>query len=323
MAKGMQLLFPHLNFVFLVISFALLGLGLQIFMSYKIYAKYLKWLAFILLAYVFSALSIKLDWGKVLSSAVIPSVTFSKEQLVLICAILGTTISPYLFFWQTSQEVEEHREREGHAHILAHHHTGEHDAKILTKDIKRMRTDVWTGMFFSNVVMFFIIAACAATLHIAGITNIATAADAAAALKPIAGEQAYLLFALGIIGTGMLAIPVLAGSASYAIAESFGWKDGLYRKLKDASAFYGIIIISTLVGVGLNFVGIDPIKALIYSAVANGLVAPIVLILIVMMSSSKKVMGDRTNHPIIAILGWIITGIMTIAGIAAIISLFI
>lgn len=323
MAKGTQLLFPHLNFVALVIGFAFLGLGLQIFINYKSYAKYLKWLAFILLAYVFSALSVKLNWGKVLSSAVIPSVTFSKDQLILICAILGTTISPYLFFWQTSQEVEDHREKEGHAHIVEHHHVGEHDTKVLTKDIRRMRIDVWTGMFFSNLVMFFIIAASAATLHVAGITNIATAADAAAALRPIAGEQAYLLFALGIIGTGMLAIPVLAGSASYALSESFGWKEGLYRKLKDGNAFYGIIIISTLVGGGLNFVGIDPIKALIYSAVANGLVAPIVLVLIVLISSSKKVMGERTNHPIIAVLGWLITGIMIVAGVAAIISFFI
>jgi len=317
MAKAIQLLLPKLDFGALVLGLALVSLAFQIFTTYDKYAKYLKWLALILISYIFSALSIRdINWTEVLRSAVIPTVQFSKDQAILICAILGTTISPYLFFWQTSQEVEEE--------ILGGRTTIKlRREETSDSEIKNMRIDVWSGMFLSNLVMFFIIAACAATLFVHGKTNITTAADAAAALKPIAGEKAYLLFALGIIGTGMLAIPVLAGAASYALSESLGWKFGLYRKLKEANAFYGVIILATLIGVGLNFVGIDPIKALLYSAVGNGLVAPVILLMIVLLSSNKKVMGDRTNHPVTSILGWIITGAMVIAGGTVIISLFI
>ncbi len=186
-----------------------------------------------------------------------------------------------------------------------------------------MRTDVWSGMFLSNLVMFFIIAACAATLFSFGITNITTAAQAAEALRPIAGERVYLLFALGIIGTGMLAVPILAGSASYALSESFGWKFGLYRKLKEANAFYEVIIISTGIGLAINFLGFDPIKALIYSAVVNGLIAPVILVLIVLLSSNAKIMGRWVNGKITNIFGWLAVVLMTLAGAATIISLFI
>src|SRR3989344_4166454 len=316
MAKATQLLMPKLDFEMLILGFALVSLALQIFTTYEKYAKYLKWLALILLSYIFSAISVNLNWADLFKNAFVPSISFTKDQIFIICAILGTTISPYLFFWQTSQEVEEQ--------IL--------DGKITLKlrqaettdpEISNMRQDVWSGMFLSNIVMFFIIAACGATLYASGITNITTAADAAEALRPFAGDSAYILFALGVIGTGMLAIPVLAGSASYALSESFGWKFGLYRNLKEANAFYGVIIISTLVGVGMNFVGIDPIKALIFSAVANGMIAPAILVLIVMMSSNKRIMGNRTSHPILAALGWLITGVMILAGLATIISNFI
>ena len=191
------------------------------------------------------------------------------------------------------------------------------------KEIKEMRGDVWSGMFISNLVMFFIITATAATLFSNGITNIETAADAAKALRPIAGDQAYLLFALGVIGAGLLAIPVLAGSASYALSESFKWKSGLYRSLKHAPAFYGVIIISMIIGASLNFIGIDPIKALLYSAVLNGLIAPVILVLIVLLSSNKKIMGEWSNTPLVTFLGWTITGIMLLAGTAAIISMFL
>ena len=170
--------------------------------------------------------------------------------------------------------------------------------------------------------MFFIIAACAGTLYVHGITNIGTAADAATALRPLAGNAAYFLFAIGIIGTGMLAIPVLAGSTSYAISESFGWNYGLYRKLKEAYAFYGVIIVSMILGIILNFIGLDPIKALIYSAVANGIIAPVVLVLIVRMTSDKEIMEEYVNHPAITWIGWAVIGIMVISGIAAITSLF-
>lgn len=316
MAKATQLIFPSAGFATLVFGIAIVCVGFQIYIPYGKYAKYLKYLALVLFSYVFVAFSVKMDWVRLLKGAVIPSLTFSKDQLFLIVGVLGTTISPYLFFWQTSQEVEEE--------ILKNETTIKlRQEAVTSKEIKTMRVDIWSGMFVSNMAMFFIIAACAATLYAYGITNIKTAADAAAALRPIAGDYAYLLFAVGIIGTGLLAIPVLAGSASYAMAESFGWKTGLYRKLKEANSFYGLIIISTFVGVGLNFVGIDPIKALILAAVINGLVAPVILILIILLSSNKKVMGDRVNHPIITSLGVLTVILMTLAGIATIVFTFL
>lgn len=185
-----------------------------------------------------------------------------------------------------------------------------------------MRLDVWSGMFLSNVVMFFIIAACGGILYPNGITNIESAAQAAEALRPFAGNATFFLFAAGIIGTGMLAIPVLAGSSSYTLSESFRWREGLYRPLKQAHAFYGVIIISMLVGLAINFMGIDPIKALIYSAFLNGLVAPIILALIVIISSNKKVMGRWTNKRSTVAAGWGVTLLMTVVGVAGIYALF-
>lgn len=315
MSKATQLLFPKVNFAILIAIFTAVTLALQIFTTYEKYAKYLKWLALILLSYVLAAMIVKMDWGQVLLSAVWPTLTFSKDQILLITGILGTTISPYLFFWQTSQEVEEQ--------ILGGKTTLEQRQEESTnQEIGAMRTDVWSGMFLSNMVMFFIIAACAATLYGGGITNISSAAEAAQALRPLAGDQAYLLFALGIIGTGLLAVPVLAGSASYALAESFGWRHGLYRNLRQAYAFYGVIIISTLIGVAINFIGMDSIKALIYSAVLNGLIAPVILILIILLSNNKKIMGRWSNHPVAASLGWIVTVLMVAAGGATLWSLF-
>lgn len=315
MAKATQLLFPNFQFGPIVIGFAVFSLILQIFTTYAKYAKFLKWLALVLLAYVFSALLIPIDWGKVLTSTLIPSITFSKDQIILICAILGTTISPYLFFWQTSQEVEEE--------ILSGKITIKlRQEETTDKEIKKMRIDVWSGMFLSNLIMFFIIAACAATLFAHGIYNIQTAADAAKALRPLAGDKAYILFALGIIGTGLLAVPVLAGSASYALSESLKWKHGLYRKLREAYSFYGVIILSMVIGLLINFIGIDPIKALIYAAVANGMIAPIILILIIQISSNKKVMGNRVNNKFTIALGWLITLAMIAAGVATIVSFF-
>ena len=186
-----------------------------------------------------------------------------------------------------------------------------------------MREDVWTGMFFSNLVMFFVIATCAATLAAHGVTTIETADQAAQALRPLAGEWAYFLFTLGIVGTGMLAVPVLAGSASYAISESFGWKEGLYRKWWEARAFYGVIVAAMVVGLLLNLIHIDPIRALIYSAVANGLVSPIILVLIVSLSGNKKLMGDKANSLLSASIGWSTVALMAIAGVAALYSLFV
>ena len=275
--------------------------------------EYLKYLTAVLLAYVATAFIVHINWHDVAWHAFVPSITFSKDQLLLICAVLGTTISPYLFFWQTSQEVEEE--------VLRGRESLEERQGATKREIKDMRRDVWTGMFFSNAVMFFIIAACAATLSAHGITNIQTADQAAEALRPLAGEWAYLLFALGIIGTGMLAVPILAGSASYAISESFKWHTGLYRKLDEAYAFYGVIIVAMVVGLLINFSGLDPIKALIYSAVANGIIAPVILILIVLLSRSKKIMGTHTNRPLTTGIGWLTVALMSISGVAAIIAL--
>ncbi len=316
MAQATQLIFPKVNFNTLILGFTIITLALQIFTSYEKYAKYLKWLALVLLSYVFSALTINLNWGEILQKSIFPSLVFSKDQIFLITGILGTTISPYLFFWQTSQEVEEE--------ILGGKTTLKlRQEETTPKEIKNMRTDIWAGMFLSNLVMFFIIAACAGTLFTHGIINIKTAAQAAEALRPFAGEQVYLLFALGIIGTGMLAVPILAGSASYALSECMGWKFGLYRKLREANAFYGVIIISTGIGLLINFLGLDSIKVLIYSAVFNGLIAPVVLVLIVVLSSNRKIMGRWVNGRITSTLGWIVVGLMTLAGAATIISFLI
>ncbi len=315
MAKGVQLLSPGVSFTLLVIGFAVLSVLLQIFLPYAKYAHFLKWLALVLLAYVASALMAHLDWGTVLSKAVTPSIHWNKDQLLLVCAILGTTISPYLFFWQTSQEVETEI-LDGKTSIASRKDDFD------KSKIHNMRIDVWSGMLLSELVMFFIIAACGALLFTHGITNITSAAQAAEALRPFAGDKSYWLFAIGIIGTGMLAIPVLAGSSSYAVSESFKWKEGLYRKFKQAHAFYGTIIVSVIVGLAINFSGIDPIKALIYSAVANGIVAPVVLVLIMLISSNKKIMGDWTNGKWMRTFGWAITGVMVLSGLAAIWSLF-
>jgi NRAMP (natural resistance-associated macrophage protein)-like metal ion transporter len=314
MAKAFQLISPKTSFVLLIIFIGIAGLFLEILIPYRKYSKYLKWLVVVLFAYIATGLIIDMNWSILLHDGIIPKITFSKNQIMLITAILGTTISPYLFFWQTSEEIEEE--------ILDGKKTIKSRKGTNHSEIKEMRTDVWIGIFLSNIVMFFIIAVCANTLFLHGITNINTAADAAIALRPLAGQWAFLLFAIGIIGTGLLAIPVLAGSTAYAISESFGWKEGLYRKFKKAHAFYGVIIASIIIGILINFIGIDPIKALVYSAIANGVVAPVILVFIVKISSDKKIMGEYRNKPITKILGWTATILMSIAAIATIISLF-
>ncbi len=313
MAKAVQLINPQLNFGWLVVGFTIFSLLLQVFTPYARYARYLKWLALILLSYILSAVLAHLPWGDVLKHAVIPHLEFTKGQIIIIAAILGTTISPYLFFWQTSQEVEE-QVMEGRLTQHERRHTEK-------SEVRSMRIDVWTGMFLSNLVMFFIIAAAGGILYPHGITHIQTAAQAAEALRPFAGNATYFLFAIGLIGTGLLAIPVLAGSSSYAIAESLRWKEGLYRNLGQAKAFYGVIIISMLVGLSLNFFGIDPIKALIYAAVGNAIVAPIIIFFIIRISSSKHFMGSWANKKYVSAIGWIVLVLMSLAAVAAIYAL--
>ena len=316
MAQGTQLIFPAISFAFLVLFFAILSLSLQIFIPYKKYSQYLKYLALVLFAYIFSAFSVSINWGDVFKHLVIPTVSFSKDEIILICAAFGTTISPYLFFWQTSQEVEEQ--------ILKGEKTEKERRTLNTnEDIHKMRIDVWSGMFLSNLIMFFIIATCAAVLFSNGITNINTAADAALALKPFAGDFAFSLFAIGIVGVGLLAIPVLAGSASYAISETFNWKNGLYRKLNQATSFYGVIIVAMVLGIALNFIGLDPIKTLIYSAVFNGIISPIILFLIVHISASEEIMGQFKNKKVTNIFGWFTVGLLFLVSISTIVFLFV
>jgi NRAMP (natural resistance-associated macrophage protein)-like metal ion transporter len=319
MATSTQLIFPKFGFIMPLLFFTVLSLGLQIFTKYPQYAKYLKYLSFTLFSYIFVVLIIKnLDWSEILRNTIIPSLTFSKDLILLVCAVLGTTISPYLFFWQSSNEVEEIRNRK--EQMISKKTV---DGIEFKRGVREMRIDVWSGMFVSNLIMFFIIAATATTLFSHGITNIKTASDAAEALRPLAGDQAYLLFTLGIVGSGLLAVPILAGSASYALSESIRAKVGLNYKFREAPIFYGVIILSMLIGFGMNFLGINIVKALIYSAVINGLVAPFILFFIVRISSDKKTMGFKVNHPVIKILGWTLIIVMAFAGIATIISFFL
>jgi NRAMP (natural resistance-associated macrophage protein)-like metal ion transporter len=310
MANAIQLIRPQLNFGLLVVGFTAFILLLQIFTPYVRYARYLKWLALVLFAYILSAILAHPNWHTVARQAVIPHLQFNKKEILLICAILGTTITPYLFFWQTSQEIEEE--------IAAGQTTIKQRAGTDKKEIRKMRIDVWSGMFLSNLVMFFIIAACASVLFTHGVTNINSAAQAADALRPFAGNATYWLFAIGILGMGLLAIPVLAGASAYAISESIGKRQGLNSELRQAYAFYGVIIISMLVGLSLNFIGLNPIKALIYSAVLNGIVAPIILVLIVLIAGNRKVMGEWHNGRLSTSLGWLLCLLMTVTGVAAI-----
>jgi NRAMP (natural resistance-associated macrophage protein)-like metal ion transporter len=341
MAEAARLIAPNASFIWLVVGFTMFSLLLQIFTSYKTYASYLKWLALILFAYIFTAFAVHLDWGAILYSAFVPHMVFDKAHLLIVAAVLGTTISPYLFFWQTSQEVEEkilHGEMIEEIFDVKNTVTQTEGIKTVIQvqtepvpviatipagEIKDMRIDVWSGMFISNLVMFFIIIVCSATLFKNGITDIKTAADAANALRPLAGQGAYLLFAVGIVGTGLLAVPILAGSISYALAESFRWVSGLHHRLREAYAFYAVIVISMLVGLGLNFVGLDPIKALIYSAVANCIVAPIVLIFIVALSSRKDVMGEYANGKWTKVVGWGVTVLMGVVAVGTIVAMVV
>lgn len=310
MAEASRLLLPAVPFVVFVSLFAIVSIVLQVLVPYKTYVNYLKYATFALLSYIVVGIMIGLPWAEVIRHTLIPDITFTRDQILLVCAILGTTISPYLFFWQPSQEVEEE--------ILKGEDTVEKRMQSVTKDeIKDMRTDVWFGMFFSNLVMFFIIAVCGATLFPNGIHHIETAKDAAEALRPIAGDFSYYLFTLGILGTGFLAIPVLAGSSAYALAEAFRKPEGLYQTFTQARFFYGVIITSVILGFLINFSGISAMDALFYSAILNGIVAPIVLFFIVRISGSREAMGDWANSKLQNYVGWGVFGIMLLVGLAA------
>lgn len=306
MAASAELIF-NFPFIFCLVGFTILILILEIFLSYKVYARYLKYFALTLLTYVVVALLVKQDWSAVAWHTFIPSFTYTEAFFLSLIAILGTNISPYLFFWQAGEEVEE-EVASGKLKNM-----GQGTPTVTKRDIKAIRNDTVIGMFFSNVIVFFICLAAAGTLYKVGLNNIFDPAEAARALEPIAGDWAKYLFALGIIGSGLLAVPVLSGSASYAVAESFGWKEGLYRQFGKAHGFYGVIVVATLVGILVNFLSISPFQMLIYVAAINGLLAPPLLILILFIANNKKIMGNYTNSWRSNLLGILITLLMLLA----------
>lgn len=314
MASSAQL-FVNLPYVFWLVVITMGTLLLEIFVPYPVYSKFLKILTLSLLSYVATAFIIKQDWAIIFWSTIVPNISFTKEYLLNMAAFLGTTISPYLFFWQADEEVEEE--------IVNHQITdiGVGVPKINDSDIKQMRIDTASGMFFSNTITFFIMVTVASTLGLSGIKSIDTAAQAASALKPLAGDFAFVLFAIGIIGVGLLAVPVLAGSAAYAISEAFDWKLGLGKKFGQAHGFYIVIALATIFGLAINFLSIGPITMLYYAAALNGVLAPPLMIFILMISNNKKILGERVNGKWTNILGWVITAIMSFVAIALIISL--
>ncbi|MFH1246627.1 MAG: Nramp family divalent metal transporter [Candidatus Liptonbacteria bacterium] len=312
MASTMQLLL-NIPFVWWLMFITTFCIVLEIFIPYRIYAKYLKYLTFSLLAYVATVAIVTGSWREVFTAAIIPHFSFNKEYLMAIVAILGTTISPYLFFWQTSEEVEEEVMR----HKL---HSMDHGTPHLeNRDLRAMRLDTIIGMTFSNIIMLCIIATAAGTLYHYGLTNVQTTSEAAEALRPLAGNFTFLLFALGVIGTGLLAVPILAGSASYALSEAFGWRTGLYRKPDRAPGFYAIISAAIIFGFFINFLTvIPPFKLLYYAAVINGIIAPPLLFIILSIVNNKKIMGRRVNKTLSNVLGYGIAVLMSAAAIALI-----
>ena len=290
---------PLLAYTF---GFGVLSAALTIFIPYARYAVVLKWLTLSLFAYVGVLFATHVNWPTMLRSLVLPSLHLDRDRAMALVAVLGTTISPYLFFWQADQEVEEGRRRNLRPLRL--------DPRRAEGELARIRTDTGVGMGFSNLIALCIITATAATLNAHGVTNIETSAQAAEALRPIAGRFAFLLFALGILGTGLLAVPVLAGSAAYAVAETCGWPCSLERKPREAKAFYGLIAAATLGGVALNLIGLDPIKALYWSAVVNGALAAPLMALIMLIVTNRRAMGKLTAPRGLVLIGWVATAIM-------------
>lgn len=279
-----------------------------VLISYKRLAKIFKWLTLVLFAYVITAFLTRPDWAHVLRATLIPEVHWTKEYLAVLVGILGTTISPYLFFWQASQEVEEEREI-GRTSVAKRR-------GATRAEMKSVAIDVFIGMFFSNFVMYFIILTTATTLHAHGVTQIETAKQAAEALRPLAGEQAYLLFTLGLIGTGVLAVPVLAGSSAYAVAESAAWAASLGARPGLVRKFYWVLGVAVVVGLALDFVGFNAVQMLFYSAVLNGILAPPLIVLVVLLTSDRTVMGEWVNPWWMQGLGWLCAAIMTAAAVA-------
>jgi len=275
-------------------AFGVLTVLLQVFVPYRRLAPILKWLTLFLFSYVIAVFLVQVPWGRVLHDLLIPKLQWTPDYWMMLVALLGTTISPYLFFWQAAQEVEELR-------LKGAGHGSEEEIR---SDLQRVRRDTFTGMFFSNAIAFFIMVLGTAVLYAAGVRDVTSAAQAAQALRPLAGEFAFALFAGGIIATGLLAVPVLASSAAYAVAEAFGWPEGLERHWYEAKRFYAIITVATVVGTGLNFTAINPMKALYWSAVVNGVVAVPIMVGLMLLASKKSVMGRFTSGLKTTWFGW-------------------
>lgn len=311
-AAAINLLLP-VPIIALIVPIAVVLLALQIWGSYKTTAAVFKWLTVALFAYVGAAFFAHPDVGRMLEGTFVPRLHADPGYITTLVAIVGTTISPYMFFWQATQEVEEDVAF-GRRYLWQRKGTTD-------KELRYTAWDVGIGMFFSQLVGYFIILATAATLFAAGHTNIATAADAARALEPLAGRWSTWLLALGLIGAGFLAVPILTASSAYAISEAFGWRFGLDKQPGRAPQFYGVIALSTLVGIELNFIGIGAVTALYWTAVINGFLAPLLLVLIMLLSGNRKVMGERANGPLLAILGWLTTAAMLLAAAASLASM--
>lgn len=293
------------------IIFAVSIIFLEVFVKYHIYVKFLKWLALSVIAYIIAGIMTKPDWVEVFKNSFIPNISFNKEYIFAMIAVFGTTITPYLFFWQTSEEVEEGK--------MEH---ASKSKKIVRERVSRMRTDVNVGMILANVVFFFIVLTTSNVLFANGITNIESAQDAALALRPLVGDAAFLLFAIGIIGTGLLAVPVLAGSGAYALSELMNWNSGLEEKVSKAKGFYLVISFSIIVGLAMNFLGINPIKALYWSAFLNGIIALPLLVIIMKIGDKKEIMGSERNPVWVRIFGWSAVCSMFLALIVMIIFSF-
>jgi len=313
MADGMQMITGVHAYIW-TLFFAAVILGLLLWTSYRTMARVFKWLTLVLFAYVITAFLVHPNWTAILRATFIPHIQWTKGYLAVLVGILGTTISPYLFFWQAAQEVEEDREQ---GKMTVAQRKGS-----TNKELQIAKKDVITGMALSNLVMYFLILTTAATLNLHGMKDIETAKQAAEALRPLAGKGAYWLFTLGLIGTGMLAVPVLAGSCAYAIAEGASWRAAsLNTKPGLAGKFYAVIAVSILVGLALDFAGLNAVKMLFWSAILNGLLAPPLVIIVVLLTSDRKVMGNRTNSPSMQALGWTCATIMSAAAIGLLVSL--
>jgi Mn2+/Fe2+ NRAMP family transporter len=293
----------------MTVGIVALTLTLQIFVPYHRYVSFLKWLTLSLLAYAAVLFTVHVPWGQVALRTVWPQFKLDASSAAVVTGLFGTTISPYLFFWQASEEVEDMHRKKGEAALMR-------TPKDAPRELRRIKWDTWSGMLYSNVTAFFIILATGVTLYVAGVHDISSAAQAAAALKPLAGPFASLLFALGILGVGLIGVPVLAGSGGYALSEVMGWKEGLERPVKDARGFYGIIAISVLAALVIQYSPIDPMKALFWSAVINGVVAVPLMAVIMLLATKKSVMGPYTAGRTLVILGWIGTGVMGVAALA-------